>query len=150
VRHPRYPFLGGGQREPFDRSKRDSRGPHSGCGLSGLLASGDARAVRPHPREAVGGGHGPPTEGLLQRRPRGGGLRVVYKIRVPQEITSMDVSGNGKHFTIWLSNGKMIVKSRLAVKEGEGEEDKEKRMIKNPLVDTFVSKAQGYKYFFRG
>ena len=77
-------------------------------------------------------------------------MKVAYKIRVPQEITSMDVSADGLHFAMGLSTGNMIVKSKLLETEGEEEEDDEKKIIKNALVDTFVSKAKGYKYFFRG
>jgi hypothetical protein len=35
-----------------------------------------------------------------------GALKVAYKIRVPQEITTMDVSADGKHFAVGLSNGR--------------------------------------------
>ena len=48
-----------------------------------------------------------------------------------------------------LSTGSLIVKSKLLESEEE-EEDEERKLLKNALVDTFVSKAKGYKYFFRG
>ena len=83
-------------------------------------------------------------------REEDGTLKVAYKIRLPQEITSMDVSADGLHFAMGLSTGSLVVKSKLLEAEGEEEEDVEKKLIKNALVDTFVSKAKGYKYFFRG
>lgn len=83
-------------------------------------------------------------------REEDGTLKVAYKIRLPQEVTSMDVSADGLHFAMGLSTGSLVVKSKLLEAEGEEEEDVEKKLIKNALVDTFVSKAKGYKYFFRG
>ena len=48
-----------------------------------------------------------------------GTLKVAYKIRLPQEITSMDVSVDGLHFAMGLSTGNLIVKSKLLEMEGE-------------------------------
>ena len=62
----------------------------------------------------------------------------------------MDVSSDGLHFAMGLSTGSLIVKSKVLETEGDEEEDDEKKLLKNALVDTFVSKAKGYKYFFRG
>ena len=61
----------------------------------------------------------------------------------------MDVSSDGLHFALGLSTGSLIVKSKT-LEADEEEEDEEKKLLKGALVDTFVSKAKGYKYFFRG
>lgn len=78
-----------------------------------------------------------------------GAFKVAYKIRLPQEVTSMDVAKDGLHFAMGLATGGLVVKSKVLEVEGE-EEDDEKKLLKNALVDTFVSKAKGYKHFFRG
>lgn len=45
-------------------------------------------------------------------RDEDGTLKVAYKIRVPQEITSLDISSDGLHFALGLSTGSLIVKSK--------------------------------------
>jgi hypothetical protein len=78
-----------------------------------------------------------------------GALKVAYKIRLPQEITAMDIAKDGLHFAMGLATGGLVVKSKVLETEGEDEDD-EKMLLKNALVDTFVSKAKGYKHFYRG
>jgi hypothetical protein len=51
-------------------------------------------------------------------RDEDGSLKVAYKIRLPQEITSMDVSADGLHFAMGLSTGSLVVKSKLLEAEG--------------------------------
>lgn len=41
------------------------------------------------------------------------GLKVAYKIKVPSEIFSMDISSDGNHFGLGLNTGSLIIKSKL-------------------------------------
>jgi hypothetical protein len=63
----------------------------------------------------------------------------------------MDVSSDGNHFALGLASGALVIKSK-SLDDGEEEEEEtgEQKLIKNALVSSFVSKAKGYKYFYRG
>jgi hypothetical protein len=79
-----------------------------------------------------------------------GQLKVAYKIKLPQELSCMDVSPDGQHFAVGLANGGLLIKSKVAESKEEDLETDEQRLIKNALQSTFVSKAKNYKYFYRG
>ena len=76
-------------------------------------------------------------------------LRLSYKLKLPAELTSLDISTCGNHLAIGLSTGSLIVKSKNLEKEKD-EVQEEQKIMSEALVDNFVSKAKGYKYFFRG
>ena len=77
-------------------------------------------------------------------------LKVAYKIKLPQEISCLDVAPDGQHFAVGLANGGLLVKSKMLESNEEELETEEQKMIKNALQSSFVSKAKNYKYFFRG
>lgn len=81
-------------------------------------------------------------------------LKVAYKVKLPQEVTSLDVAGDGMHFALGMSTGTLLIKSRRAAEAGEEDEEagmtEEQKLIKSAMVSSFVSKAKNYKYFYRG
>ena len=53
-----------------------------------------------------------------------GVLKVAYKIKLPQEVSCMDVSPDGQHFAVGLSTGGLLIKSKVAeINEEELETD---------------------------
>jgi len=40
-------------------------------------------------------------------------LSVAYKIKVPSEIFALDFSTDGNHFAMGLSDGSLVIKSKL-------------------------------------
>ena len=52
-------------------------------------------------------------------------LKLAYKIRAPQEITSLDISVDGVHFAMGLSTGSLIIKSKALESENELENEEQ-------------------------
>ena len=40
-------------------------------------------------------------------------ISVAYKIKVPREIFALDFSGDGNHFAMGLSDGSLVIKSKM-------------------------------------
>jgi hypothetical protein len=75
-------------------------------------------------------------------------LSVAYKIKVPSEIYSFDMSKDGNHFAMGLNDCSIVVKSKQL------EEQKEQLSHENALFAQYIPKlestAKNYKYFNRG
>ena len=52
-----------------------------------------------------------------------------YKIKVPSEIMSFDISSDGNHFALGLNDGSLIIKSKMIEKEAEQELDEEQKIF---------------------
>lgn len=39
-------------------------------------------------------------------------LKIAYKIKVPSEIFSLDISNDGNHFGLGLNDGSLVIKSK--------------------------------------
>jgi WD40 repeat protein len=50
-----------------------------------------------------------------------GVLKVAYKIKLPHELSCLDVSPDGQHFAVGMSNGGLVIKSKAPEAE-EGAE----------------------------
>ena len=75
-------------------------------------------------------------------------VSVAYKIKVPSEIFALDFSSDGNHFSMGLSDGSLVVKSKVL------DPLEEKRTDEQRMFDQFepkmISTSKNYKYFFRG
>ena len=75
-------------------------------------------------------------------------VSVAYKIKVPSEIFALDFSADGNHFSMGLSDGSLIIKTKMLDPLEEKKSDEQK------LFDMFepkmISTSKNYKYFFRG
>ncbi|TNV80314.1 hypothetical protein FGO68_gene11371 [Halteria grandinella] len=76
-------------------------------------------------------------------------LKVAYKVKLPEEVSCLDISLDGNHYAMGLATGALVIKSKQLSEEDDKETD-EQKLIKNALQSSFVSKAKGYKYFYRG
>ena len=75
-------------------------------------------------------------------------LSVAYKIKVPSEIFALDISADGNHFSMGLSDGSLVIKSKMLEPLEEVKTDEQR------LFDQFepkmISTSKNYKYFYRG
>lgn len=75
-------------------------------------------------------------------------VSVAYKIKLPSEIFALDFSGDGNHFAMGLSDGSLVIKSKML------EPLEERKTEEQKLIDQFepkmISTSKNYKYFFRG
>ena len=55
-------------------------------------------------------------------------LKVAYKLKVPSEIFSFDMSYDGNHYALGLNNGTVIIKSKL-LDEVEEVDEEEKLLM---------------------
>uniref|UniRef100_A0A7S3IDX3 U3 small nucleolar RNA-associated protein 15 C-terminal domain-containing protein n=1 Tax=Strombidium inclinatum TaxID=197538 RepID=A0A7S3IDX3_9SPIT len=80
------------------------------------------------------------------------GLRLQYKIKMPNSVFSMAISRDGKHYAAGLIDGSFIVKSKKLeeMKEGEDADDEMKMIMKAFQPKEFQSTSKNYKYFYRG
>ena len=76
-------------------------------------------------------------------------MKVAYKVKLPEEVSCMDISLDGNHYALGLASGALIIKSKSLLSDEDTETD-EQKTIKNAIQSSFVSKAKGYKYFYRG
>jgi hypothetical protein len=62
-------------------------------------------------------------------------LKIAYKIKMPEEISCLDVAHDGNHFAVGLAGGALIIKSKRqgADQEEEEELNEEEKLIKNTL-----------------
>ena len=75
-------------------------------------------------------------------------LSVAYKIKVPSEIFALDFSSDGNHFSMGLSDGSLLIKSKMLEPAEEVKTD-EQRMF-DQFEPTMISTSKNYKYFYRG
>jgi U3 small nucleolar RNA-associated protein 15 len=74
-------------------------------------------------------------------------VSVAYKIKLPSEIFALDFSGDGNHFAMGLSDGSLVIKSRMLEAKEEKMTDEQKMLQFEPVM---ISTSKNYKYFFRG
>jgi hypothetical protein len=55
-------------------------------------------------------------------------LKVVYSIKAPSEVTSLDVSSDGNHYALGLNDSSLLIRSRAALQDKE--EDEEEKMYR--------------------
>jgi len=75
-------------------------------------------------------------------------IKVVYKVKMPAEVFSLDMDLSGNHLAMGLNDGSLLIKSKLIEKETE-ELDAEMKLFAK-FRPTIVSKSKNYQYFFRG
>lgn len=78
-------------------------------------------------------------------------MRLEYRLKVPAAIMSFGMSPDGKHYTIGLVDGTLIMRSKQ-LEEFEEEQDDEMKMILQAFDPSknIKSTAKNYKYFYRG
>ncbi len=76
-------------------------------------------------------------------------LKVAYKIKVPQEISCLDISSDGVHYSLGLSTGQLLIKSK-SLTSSPDDPTPEQHLLNTALVSTWKSNAKNYKYFYRG
>mmetsp|Transcript_16430 Transcript_16430/g.27849 ORF Transcript_16430/g.27849 Transcript_16430/m.27849 type:complete len:319 (-) Transcript_16430:35-991(-) len=79
----------------------------------------------------------------------GVGMRLQYKIKLPQAIFTFGISRDGQHYAVGLINGSLLIRSKQ-LEAFEEEQDEELKFVLNAFKPSFTSKAKGYKYFYRG
>lgn len=77
------------------------------------------------------------------------GLRLQYKIKMPNAVFSIGMSADGNHYIIGLISGSLIIRSKH-LEQFQEEVDDEMKMIINAFQPTFTSTSKNYKYFYRG
>ena len=75
-------------------------------------------------------------------------VSVAYKIKVPSEIFALDFSADGNHFAMGLSDGSLVIRSKL-LEPVEEHKTMEQRMF-DQFEPQMISTSKNYKYFFRG
>lgn len=50
-------------------------------------------------------------------------LRVAYKVKVPEEITCMDVAVDGSHYALGMAGGALLIKSKRQGADAEDEDN---------------------------
>lgn len=75
-------------------------------------------------------------------------VKIAYKIKLPCEVGCMDISSDGNHYALGLTDGTLIIKSKSLEPETK-ELDPEEQIFKS-LEPTMKSTSKNYKYFFRG
>ena len=73
---------------------------------------------------------------------------MAYKIKVPSEIFALDFSSDGNHFSMGLSDGSLLIKSKMLEPAEEVKTD-EQRMF-DMFEPKMISTSKNYKYFYRG
>lgn len=53
-------------------------------------------------------------------------MSVAYKIKVPSEIFAFDVSGDGNHYSMGLSDGSLVIRSKMLDPVGEDKTDEQR------------------------
>ena len=78
--------------------------------------------------------------------------KVMYTIKLPSEILSMDISSDGQHYALGLINGTLLVRSR----KFESDLDEDEILEPEDLMNKYLSRDQMRKtskdtrYFYRG
>jgi U3 small nucleolar RNA-associated protein 15 len=79
--------------------------------------------------------------------------KVMYTIKLPSEILSMDISSDGQHYSLGLANGTLLVRSRKFEPElDENDEllEPEDLMNKYLAADQQTKRSKDNRYFYRG
>lgn len=78
-------------------------------------------------------------------------MKLEYRLKLPQAIFSFGMSPDGKHYTIGLVDGSLIMRSKQ-LEEFEEEQDDDMKMILQAFdpKNNIKSTAKNYKYFYRG
>lgn len=77
-------------------------------------------------------------------------LQVEYKIKVPSEIFSFEISNDGNHFAMGLNDSSLVIKSKLKdLDEDPLKQDAEAKMMAQ-FEPKFNKTSKDYKYFNRG
>lgn len=78
--------------------------------------------------------------------------KVMYTIKLPSEILSMDISSDGNHYALGLVNGTLLVRSRKFDNELEDDEllEPETLMNKYLAADQMQKRSKDTRYFYRG
>lgn len=75
-------------------------------------------------------------------------MSVAYKVKVPSEIFAMDFSSDGNHFSMGLSDGSLLIKSKMM--EPLEERKTEEQLMLERFEPKMISTSKNYKYFYRG
>lgn len=75
-------------------------------------------------------------------------MSVAYKIKVPSQIFALDFSADGKHFSMGLADGSLLIKSKTLEPEENARTDEQKMF--DQFAPKMISTSKNYKYFFRG
>lgn len=78
--------------------------------------------------------------------------KVMYTMKLPSEILSMDISSDGQNYALGLVNGTLLVRSKK-FEEEEGDDQlltPEELMNKYLAKDQITKRSKDYKYFYRG
>lgn len=50
-------------------------------------------------------------------------LKVAYKIKLPQEVSCIDIAPDGNHFAVGLAGGGLLIKSKVASDGAESQDE---------------------------